>query len=92
MQESAPSVTHSVKSNKDNRSVRSSLRKYSPILTCGANLQTGGRRHGVEEYYIEPTIFSDITDEMKFAKEEIFGPVMSIIISKLLILLLYKIK
>ena len=44
----------------------------------GAKLQLGGNRHGSQGYYIEPTIFSDVTDDMKIAKEEIFGPVMSI--------------
>jgi aldehyde dehydrogenase (NAD+) len=44
----------------------------------GAKLQCGGERHGASGYYIEPTIFSDVTDDMTIAKEEIFGPVMSI--------------
>ena len=39
----------------------------------------GGKRHGDRGYYIEPTIFADVTDEMTIAKEEIFGPVMSIL-------------
>ena len=30
-------------------------------------------------YFIEPTVFDDVTDEMKIAKEEIFGPVMNIL-------------
>ena len=44
----------------------------------GAKLCTGGVRWGNKGYYIEPTVFSDVTDEMTIAKEEIFGPVMSI--------------
>lgn len=40
---------------------------------------TGGKRHGDKGYYIEPTIFTDVKDEMTIAKEEIFGPVMSIL-------------
>ena len=45
----------------------------------GARLVTGGNRHGKAGYFIEPTIFADVKDEMKIAREEIFGPVMSIL-------------
>jgi len=45
----------------------------------GANLLTGGKRWGREGYFIEPTIFDDVSDEMKIAREEIFGPVMSVL-------------
>jgi aldehyde dehydrogenase (NAD+) len=34
---------------------------------------------GTEGYFIEPTVFGDVKDNMKIAEEEIFGPVMSII-------------
>src|ERR1700674_318163 len=44
-----------------------------------AKLATGGNRVGDKGYFIEPTVFSDVQDDMKIAKEEIFGPVMSII-------------
>ncbi|KRT83945.1 hypothetical protein AMK59_1644, partial [Oryctes borbonicus] len=45
----------------------------------GAKLQTnqnGGRKEG---YFIQPTVFSDVTDDMTIAKEEIFGPVQTIL-------------
>ena len=48
----------------------------------GANLVAGGlnRPDGLDKgYFIRPTIFSDVTNNMKIAKEEIFGPVLSII-------------
>ena len=45
----------------------------------GAKLLTGGNRVGDKGYFIEPTVFADVKDEMKIAKEEIFGPVMSIL-------------
>eukprot|EP00249_Psilotum_nudum_P020551 c27753_g1_i1 orf=334-1848(+) len=45
----------------------------------GANLLTGGHRVGSRGYYIEPTIFADVQDVMKIAREEIFGPVMSVL-------------
>jgi len=44
----------------------------------GAKCLTGGNRVGNKGYFIEPTVFVDVKDEMKIAKEEIFGPVMSI--------------
>ncbi|XP_052180372.1 aldehyde dehydrogenase family 2 member C4-like [Diospyros lotus] len=44
----------------------------------GATLLTGGKPCGHKGYYIEPTIFKDVTDNMRIAQEEIFGPVMSL--------------
>jgi aldehyde dehydrogenase (NAD+) len=44
----------------------------------GAELLTGGKRVGNTGYFIEPTVFANVKDEMKIAQEEIFGPVMSI--------------
>ena len=48
----------------------------------GANLVAGGlnRPEGLNEgYFVKPTIFADVTNNMKIAREEIFGPVVSII-------------
>lgn len=45
----------------------------------GARLVAGGGRHGEQGYFVEPTVFADVEDDMTIAKEEIFGPVMSII-------------
>jgi aldehyde dehydrogenase (NAD+) len=47
--------------------------------TSGARMITGGNRSGSRGYFIEPTIFTGVSDDMKIACEEIFGPVMSII-------------
>ncbi|KAM7362598.1 aldehyde dehydrogenase X, mitochondrial [Cochliomyia hominivorax] len=44
----------------------------------GAKLQCGGNRIGDVGFFVEPTVFSDVTDNMKIAQEEIFGPVQSI--------------
>jgi aldehyde dehydrogenase (NAD+) len=44
-----------------------------------ANLATGGKRVGDKGYFIEPTVFTDVRDDMKIAREEIFGPVMTIL-------------
>src|SRR5271169_4651779 len=45
----------------------------------GANLLTGGGRVGKQGYFIEPTVLTDVKDNMKIAQEEIFGPVLSVI-------------
>jgi aldehyde dehydrogenase (NAD+) len=45
----------------------------------GAKCVTGGDRWGGKGYFIEPTLFTGVTDKMKIAEEEIFGPVMSIL-------------
>ena len=45
----------------------------------GAVLETGGERFGNVGYFIKPTVFSNVTDDMRIAKEEIFGPVQSIL-------------
>ncbi|KAI5071384.1 hypothetical protein GOP47_0013635 [Adiantum capillus-veneris] len=45
----------------------------------GAQLLTGGNPVGNKGYFIEPTIFGDVKDDMKIAREEIFGPVMSVL-------------
>jgi aldehyde dehydrogenase (NAD+) len=45
----------------------------------GAKLVCGGDRVGDRGYFVQPTVFADVQDNMKIAKEEIFGPVMSVI-------------
>lgn len=45
----------------------------------GARCVTGGKRHGSRGYYIEPTLFVDVKDDMAIATDEIFGPVMSVL-------------
>lgn len=45
----------------------------------GARLETGGRQHGQKGYFVQPTVFSNVKDHMKIAREEIFGPVQSIL-------------
>ncbi|MBA2608197.1 MAG: aldehyde dehydrogenase family protein [Actinobacteria bacterium] len=48
----------------------------------GATLLTGGAEapEGLDKgYYVQPTVFSNVTNDMTIAQEEIFGPVLSII-------------
>ncbi|RZB92733.1 Aldehyde dehydrogenase family 2 member C4 [Glycine soja] len=44
----------------------------------GATLLTGGKRVGNKGYYIEPTIFSNVKEDMLIAQDEIFGPVIAL--------------
>lgn len=45
----------------------------------GATVAAGGKQHGSVGYFVEPTIFTGVTDSMTIAKEEIFGPVMAVL-------------
>jgi aldehyde dehydrogenase (NAD+) len=45
----------------------------------GARCLTGGERYGSKGYFIKPTVFAEVKDDMKIATEEIFGPVMQVL-------------
>ncbi|MCK0170257.1 betaine-aldehyde dehydrogenase [Aliiroseovarius sp. S1123] len=45
----------------------------------GARLVYGGTRIEGDGFYLQPTVFADVTDDMTIAREEIFGPVMSVL-------------
>jgi aldehyde dehydrogenase (NAD+) len=58
------------------------LRMIEIGIEEGARLVAGGieKPEGyVKGYYVKPTVFADVTNDMTIAKEEIFGPVLSII-------------
>ncbi len=44
----------------------------------GAEMRCGGTRVGERGYFISPTVFDNVKDDMTIAQEEIFGPVMSV--------------
>lgn len=46
-------------------------------LSEGAELLTGGTKPTEQGYFVSPTIFADVRDDMTIAKEEIFGPVIA---------------
>lgn len=46
----------------------------------GARLVVGGEKGLDRGYFVQPTIFADVEDDMVIAREEIFGPVMSIFV------------
>ena len=67
-----------------NEKQRESVHKYVEIgLKEGAKLAAGGSPASGEElnkgWFYEPTIFTDVTPDMRIAKEEIFGPVLSVL-------------
>ncbi|QDT03279.1 NAD/NADP-dependent betaine aldehyde dehydrogenase [Rubripirellula lacrimiformis] len=45
----------------------------------GADCISGGNRVGDKGYFIEPTIFDNVRDDMSIATDEIFGPVLSVL-------------
>jgi aldehyde dehydrogenase (NAD+) len=48
----------------------------------GASCVTGGNKVDRAGYFIEPTVFDHVRDDMKIAREEIFGPVLSVLTFK----------
>lgn len=60
-----------------------SVRRYIDIgMECGARLVLGGpgRPEGFEKgYFVKPTIFADVSNDMPIARQEIFGPVLCMI-------------
>jgi alpha-ketoglutaric semialdehyde dehydrogenase len=70
-----------------NEKQRENVHEYVEVgQTEGARLAAGGsiaKGDGLSKgWFHEPTIFTDVTPEMRIAKEEIFGPVLSVIRSK----------
>lgn len=45
----------------------------------GASLVLGGKRWSDKGYFIEPTVFDNVRDDMTIAKDEIFGPVVGVL-------------
>jgi alpha-ketoglutaric semialdehyde dehydrogenase len=67
-----------------NEGQRKSVHSYVEIglkegakLACGGEFATGGDLD--KGWFYKPTIFKDVTPEMRIAKEEIFGPVLSVL-------------
>lgn len=55
----------------DERMVNKVLGYIESAKQEGAKLETGGKRIGSAGFFIEPTVFSNVTDDMKIAKEEV---------------------
>ena len=48
-------------------------------IALGAEVEVGGRRIGATGYFYEPTVLTNVTREMPVMREEVFGPVISVI-------------
>ncbi|KAI7984737.1 hypothetical protein LOK49_LG14G00899 [Camellia lanceoleosa] len=55
------------------------LRYIRSGIESNATLECGGGRLGSKGFYIQPTVFSNVQDDMLIAQDEIFGPVQSIL-------------
>ncbi len=68
-------VVSKVQYDKIKNLIDTGIKEGATLISGGSNIPTG-LDNG---YYIEPTIFANVTNEMTIAKEEIFGPVLSIL-------------
>lgn len=55
------------------------LRYVRSGIESNATLECGGERIGSKGFFIQPTVFSSVEDDMLIAKDEIFGPVQTIL-------------
>lgn len=55
------------------------LRYFQSAEKEGAKIVLGGKRFGTKGFFVEPTVISEVTEEMTVAQEEIFGPVLVIL-------------
>ncbi|KAI0899546.1 aldehyde dehydrogenase [Annulohypoxylon nitens] len=62
------------------RYVRHGIETDKATLLCGGDGLPAGLGEELKQgYWVQPTVFTDCTDEMKIVKEEIFGPVMTVL-------------
>ena len=54
-------------------------RRIAAAEAEGAQLVTGGRRPDHEGFFIQPTVFAGVSNEMSIGREEVFGPVLSVL-------------
>jgi acyl-CoA reductase-like NAD-dependent aldehyde dehydrogenase len=54
-------------------------KKEGAMLLCGGNRLTGGIYDS--GYFVEPTLFTGVTPEMRIAQEEVFGPVLGVMVA-----------
>ncbi|KAG5604454.1 hypothetical protein H5410_025946 [Solanum commersonii] len=86
--EASPPKPHNniVNDEDNNPKEKTDLKQFDKItkyIRSGVNsvatLETGGEQFGKKGYYIKPTVFSNVKDDMLIAQDEIFGPVQSIL-------------
>ncbi len=59
----------------DNAALEKVENHVSDALEKGAKILTGGKRHALGGRFYEPTVLTEVTPQMKIAREETFGPV-----------------
>ena len=68
-------VVSEVQWNKIQALIKKGVEEGATLVTGGA-----GRPEGLDKgYYVKPTVFANVTNDMSIAKEEIFGPVVAIL-------------
>jgi aldehyde dehydrogenase (NAD+) len=68
-------VVSQVQFDKIQRLIEAGIKEGATLVTGGA-----GRPEGLNRgYYVRPTVFGDVSPNMTIAREEIFGPVLSVI-------------
>ncbi|KAJ0047826.1 hypothetical protein Pint_15415 [Pistacia integerrima] len=63
----------------DSEQFQKVLRYIRSGIESNATLECGGDRFGTRGYFVQPTVFSNVQDDMLIAQDEIFGPVQSIL-------------
>ncbi|KAK2355728.1 aldehyde dehydrogenase family 2 member B4, mitochondrial [Trifolium repens] len=63
----------------DSKQFEKVLRYIRSGIDSNATLECGGGRLGSKGFFVQPTVFSDVQDDMLIAKDEIFGPVQTIL-------------
>ncbi|KAL6182408.1 hypothetical protein ACLB2K_043830 [Fragaria x ananassa] len=63
----------------DSEQFQKVLKYIKSGVESDATLECGGERFGSKGYFIQPTVFSNVQDDMLIAQDEIFGPVQSIL-------------
>ena len=68
-------VVSEIQYNKIKNLIETGIKEGATLVSGGTNAPEGYNKG----YYIEPTIFANVTNDMTIAREEIFGPVLSIL-------------
>ncbi|MCW2750540.1 MAG: aldehyde dehydrogenase [Aeromicrobium sp.] len=56
------------------------VQRYFAVAAAeGAQVETGGRIFEGDGFYVEPTVYTGVTNQMRIAREEVFGPVLVVI-------------
>jgi succinate-semialdehyde dehydrogenase/glutarate-semialdehyde dehydrogenase len=63
----------------DDQAVAKVEEHVADALAKGAKVESGGKKHALGGHFYEPTVLSNITEDMKIMREETFGPVAAVI-------------